>query len=144
MIFSPSKIAFFDPNPDMKARYEAAGAWPADGVEVTVDVWQQYIDTPPSGKMLGAVNGLPAWVDVPAPAPKTQFTPLEFQARIPADKLHAIVQAAVSNPALLLLLFQFAGAGIVDITDQRTISGVNAFVAAGVLTQADAQEILAP
>lgn len=144
MIFSPSKIAFFDPNPDMKARYEAAGAWPTDGVEVTVDVWQQYIDTPPSGKMLGAVNGLPAWVDVPVGLKPTTVSAGDFYKRFLRTEAPAVFAACISNHDLGAALIQGVALGAIDLTSDAAKNFIDGLVAAGALTQDRATAILTP
>lgn len=46
--------------------------WPADAVLLDEDEAETYQGkNPPQGKALGAVNGRPAWVDLPPPEPLT-------------------------------------------------------------------------
>lgn len=53
---------------EQKEIYVAAGTWPDDAVEVSGEIFNEYTQTPPAGKMRGGNNdGLPAWLDVPAP-----------------------------------------------------------------------------
>ncbi|PSH16002.1 phage tail protein [Yersinia pseudotuberculosis] len=52
---------------DLIESYQQAGTWPEDGIEVTDDVFIMYSGTPPEGKVRGTVDGMPAWVNIPAP-----------------------------------------------------------------------------
>lgn len=91
-----------------------------------------------------------AWVAAgniadPAPAAAaapTLLTPLAFMARLTAAEQTAIATAGQSNASVLLFLLEVAGASYVSATDPRTIAGVNAIVAAGLLTAARAAQIL--
>lgn len=57
---------------DMEADYEAAGMWPAEGVEVDEELFTSF-QNPPVGKERAAGDdGYPEWVDVPPPTP-TQY-----------------------------------------------------------------------
>lgn len=78
-------------------------------------------------------EGAPAW-----PAPR------DWLGRLSQDKQDAIFAAAASNPQLLGLVFIAAGGPTVNVADPKTIAGVNAFVTAGVLVQADADLLLQP
>jgi len=70
-VFSPSMRAFYAT--ELRAAYDLSGSWPGDAVDVTDDVWMQYIGTPPDGMTLGADGlGQPAWVALPTPPPPTQ------------------------------------------------------------------------
>lgn len=60
--FSPSQNTFY--YLPMKSAYDNAGTWPADAIEVSDQTHNEFIQTPPAGKVLGVVNGLPAWVDI--------------------------------------------------------------------------------
>ncbi|WP_446030636.1 tail fiber assembly protein [Lelliottia amnigena] len=51
-----------------KEIYVAAGTWPDDAVEVDEEVFIEFTQTPPAGKIRGGnKDGLPVWLDVPAP-----------------------------------------------------------------------------
>ncbi|VAL08702.1 tail assembly chaperone gp38 [Enterobacter hormaechei] len=66
-IFSAKSNAFYPVS--MQADYEEAGSWPSDGIEVSDDDFNLYSGYPPEGKILSAdKNGLPVWVDKPAPS----------------------------------------------------------------------------
>lgn len=86
IFFSASCMSFFPE--DMKSDYENGTGWPKDAVAVSNEDWQSFIATPPAGKLLGASDeGLPCWVDKPAP------TQAEVLAQAENDKLVKISQA---------------------------------------------------
>lgn len=63
--FSPKHNAFYS-NKLREIHYEPAGAWPADAVEIDDGIAAAYMTTAiPLGKMLGSVDGMPAWVETP-------------------------------------------------------------------------------
>lgn len=44
--------------------YKKAGTWPADAVQVSIDVFNEFSDTAPEGKKRASgADGLPCWVD---------------------------------------------------------------------------------
>lgn len=49
----------------MKNDYIEAGTLPSDIVLVNAGVFQEYTQEPPEGKMRGAKDGLPVWIDIP-------------------------------------------------------------------------------
>ena len=54
---------------ELKSRYEDAGTWPSDVVEVSAAVYDKFIQQPPEGKVRGATKaGKPAWVQAPKPS----------------------------------------------------------------------------
>ncbi|EIG0992384.1 TPA: tail fiber assembly protein [Salmonella enterica] len=66
ILFSASNIGFYDEV--LKFSYEQAGNWPDDLVEVTASIHIEYSGPAPEGKILGVdCDGMPAWVDIPAP-----------------------------------------------------------------------------
>ena len=65
ILFSASTVGFYDY--DRKEVYERAGNWPDDLIEIDHELHLQFCGTAPSGKKLGAVNGMPGWVDIPPP-----------------------------------------------------------------------------
>jgi hypothetical protein len=84
-----------------------------------------------------------AWGAIPAdPPPKP--TPLAWLERLPEAKQDAIATAAMGNASINLWLLKAAGVPEIDVTDPRTIAGVQALVAAGVLTSEDQAVMLAP
>jgi len=62
--FSPSNTAFYSYT--LKDLFDAAETWPIDAVDISDDVRGQFW-VAPEGKILGAVDGMPAWVDAPPP-----------------------------------------------------------------------------
>lgn len=79
--FSPSSKTFIPAAWKSDGTYNE-NTWPSDAVlltqEMSDEFWRQ---TPPEGKQLGAVNGLPAWVDVP-PLTKEQLTSIAEQKKL--------------------------------------------------------------
>lgn len=52
----------------MREAYEVSGSWPTNYVEVDESVFTEFSATPPVGKIRGTGDdGMPAWVDIPAP-----------------------------------------------------------------------------
>lgn len=62
--FSPAASAFYSYT--LKDLFDAAGTWPTDAVDIPDDVRDQF-RVAPDGKILGSVDGLPAWIDAPPP-----------------------------------------------------------------------------
>ncbi|QJF18279.1 tail fiber assembly protein [Phytobacter diazotrophicus] len=62
--FSPSNTAFYSYT--LKDLFDAAETWPTDAVDISDDVRGQFW-VAPEGKILGAVDGMPVWVDAPPP-----------------------------------------------------------------------------
>ena len=62
-LFSPTTLAFY-PECDRKL-YESRGTLPNDVVVVEEEVRNVYNFTPPAGRVLGVLNGYPAWVNPP-------------------------------------------------------------------------------
>lgn len=65
--FSPSRLAFY-PNVLRETHYEPLGAWPDDSFDIDDDIADEFMTIHiPAGKMLGVVDDMPAWVDIPPP-----------------------------------------------------------------------------
>lgn len=79
----------------------------------------------------------------PALAPVTQMSPLVFIGRFTAAEQAAVAAAAQTSAAMLLWLTQLSAAQYIDVTDPRTIAGINMLVTAGLLTADRVPEILA-
>ncbi|XWJ91329.1 tail fiber assembly protein [Phytobacter ursingii] len=62
--FSPAASAFYSYT--LKDLFDAAGTWPTDAVDISDDVRERF-RVAPTGKVLGSVDGQPAWVDAPPP-----------------------------------------------------------------------------
>lgn len=84
--FSPSNTAFYSYT--LKDLFDAAGTWPTDAVDITDDVRDQF-RVSPAGKVLGAVDGLPAWVDAPPPTHEEAVTT--------ADNIRAALRATADS-----------------------------------------------
>ena len=65
MHYSASNDVFYNTN--LKKKYEKAGTWPGDAVQVTDEEWRTYkLGQPPVGKQRGSsTEGRPCWVDIP-------------------------------------------------------------------------------
>lgn len=63
-VWSASHVSFFPKA--MLQDYESAGWNLSDVVDVVDDIFQTYRSMPPEGKILGVVDGMPAWIDKPA------------------------------------------------------------------------------
>lgn len=61
-VFSAISTAFYPIS--LKDRYEASNTWPEDGLSVDTSVYIEFTATPPEGKKIGSIDGLPVWVDV--------------------------------------------------------------------------------
>lgn len=106
----------------------------ADGLTVTTQ-------TPAQAS--GVFNGMApsTWVPPAPPAPAT-IDPLSFINRLTPEEQAAITSAGQSNVQVQLWLMKLASAQQVNVTDPLTIGGVNAMVAAGLLTAPRAAQIL--
>jgi len=138
IVFSPSSGNFYAA--DLRHSYEASGTWPTDAVDVSDDVWETFIGNPPSGKVLGAVNGAPGWVvapPMPVASKPQQVTATQFLNRIPP----AVLPVLWGNPQTGIMLIKLAAANMIDLTDVSVQGGINALVPS-VLTAAQASAIL--
>lgn len=96
--FSPSKLIFIPELWKTDGTY-AEENWPSDAVLLnegqTAEYWKQ---SPPVGKQLGTVDGLPSWVDTPPPTHEqlvSQAEQKKNQLRKAADSEIAWLQDAV-------------------------------------------------
>ena len=78
-----------------------------------------------------------------APTPITKLSSNQFMALFTIAEQTAIVGAAMSNVALSLWYGKMLGADYVDLTDPQTKDGLDALVAAGLLTAAREALVLA-
>lgn len=96
--FSPTTCGFYAA--ELKENFVASGTWPADAVEISAAEYAEFKSPPPSGKMLGAADGKPAWVDIPAPTQEELIAVAEqqkLQLRITADSEISWRQDAVDT-----------------------------------------------
>ncbi|HDT5075900.1 TPA: tail assembly chaperone [Enterobacter asburiae] len=63
-VFSATTLGFYPV--ELQEVYEQSGTWPSDALPVTNETYLEFL-SPPEGKMRGALNGLPVWVDIPTP-----------------------------------------------------------------------------
>ncbi|KGT95249.1 hypothetical protein NG99_04305 [Erwinia typographi] len=94
--FSPSNLAFYQDA--FRSYYDAAGSWPADVVEISEDVFNQFTCATPDGKVLTCVSGQPLWEDAPAPSQEERVATAEqrrAELRLIADKAVEPLQDAV-------------------------------------------------
>ena len=68
--------------------YEQAGSLPTDLIDVTDEEYTTFTGIAPTSKMRGSINGKPAWVDMPPPAPEAV---LPRQAR-QLDEAEAVIR----------------------------------------------------
>lgn len=70
--FSPSRLIFIPESWREDGTYTES-TWPSDAVLLTSEQTTEYWKvTPPNGKLLTSVDGLPAWGDIPAPSHEQQ------------------------------------------------------------------------
>lgn len=66
MYFFSAKTLLFYPQ-NMIDEYKASGAWPNDAIEISENIYKEFL-TPPTGKMRSArSDGTPCWIDIPPP-----------------------------------------------------------------------------
>lgn len=93
---------------------------------------------------LAAGNTPTAADPVPLP-PKPKPSPKAWLERLPEARQLAIVNAAMTDQTILRVRFLKAmGVSEIDVTDPTVIADVAGFVSAGILTQSDADTLLAP
>lgn len=83
-------------------------------------------------------------VPTPPPAPKTQFTSLEFLDRFTEPEQLAVVTATLASPAVKLWYDKMLAASFVDLEDPRTPAGIDALIAAGLIDASRRDALLAP
>lgn len=126
----------------------------AEFVATIADQWDhiELLDTPEEQKVSGtgwsydAVNGAfsaPPAESVTAPAPRTKLTKLEYMDRFTDAELAGIYAAAKQSVQVEIWLERFKLATEVDLSDPRTISGIQALEAAGLIAAGRSIEILA-
>lgn len=112
----------------------------ADGAMIPEDPtnrdWQAY-------RAWLAVGNVPD-AALASATPYAAPTPRQWLERLaPATQL-AITTAAAGNPQILLWVLKASGSPSIDVAAAETIAGVEALVAAGVLTLDDQATLLAP
>lgn len=88
--YSPSTDVFIPES--LVEVYRDAGTLPIDLIEVSMTVYEEYAaGNPPTGKIRGAVDGLPAWVNQPP------LTDAELQAIAVEEKNRKLEQIATKT-----------------------------------------------
>lgn len=89
-VFSATTLAFYPL--EMKEVYENAGSWPKDTVEVSDEIYNEFL-IPPAGKMRGAKDGLPCWIDVPPPTHEELIAAAEAEKQSRIDQANAYMNS---------------------------------------------------
>jgi hypothetical protein len=121
----------FDNEPGICTLQKDDGTW-----EITA--WPASLGDQPTAEEIATYTA-----DFEALPVAISYTPLDFIARFTDAEQSAISTACLSNAALNLWMMKAMGAQEIVVTDQRTIDGMNALIAAGLLTEARKTEILA-
>lgn len=113
-----------------------------------IHVRYQEFDEPPP--ILAPEKGM-VWVESPPPAPvppepqyKSQFTSLEYLDRFTEAEQLAVVTATLANAQVKLWYDKMLAASYIDLADPRTIGGIDALIAAGLIDASRRDAILAP
>lgn len=80
---------------------------------------------------------------VAPPPPSRIITPRQFMDRLPMERQAAITAAAMQSPQILLWLIRLTGALQVDLDDPETLEGVQALHFAEIITETEAEALLA-
>jgi hypothetical protein len=127
--------------PGFATELKAAGllgqhfSWQPDGT------LEFFADTPPA--IVAAVQAVYAAHDPAAAAPPPrQLAPLDFMALFTEAELEAIVAATIQTAAIKLWYDRMLAARYIDLDDPLTSAGLDALVAAGLLTAARTASVL--
>jgi len=101
------------------------------------------VDSDPA-QYLGMVYENGEFSPGPGPEPRTVLTRLEFISRFSDAELAAIYTAAKKEIALEIYLDKLRAAQDVTITDARTVAGIEALAAAGLIESGRVAAILQP
>ena len=94
--------------------------------------------------ILGMIYQNGEFLPGPGPEPRTVLTRLEFISRFSDAELAAIYTAAKKEIALEIYLDKLRAAQDVTITDARTVAGIEALAAAGLIESGRVAAILQP
>lgn len=115
--YSPINNAFYPEA--LKVNYMKYDSWPDDGIEVDGGVYFEYAGLAPEGKVRApGENGLPVWVDIPAPTREQ----LIEQAGSHKSGLLVSAQSAISLWQSELLL------GIISDKDKASLTSWIAYI----------------
>lgn len=85
--YSAKNNAFYDEG--LMDSYVAANSWPDDAIEVSNEVFVEFISNPPAGKVRAPVDGLPAWADIPPPTHDELVSSAKAEVQRRADSANA-------------------------------------------------------
>ncbi|EPQ3343327.1 TPA: tail fiber assembly protein [Citrobacter freundii] len=89
--YSKTTNAFYDMS--RKDLFIEAGTWPGDVVEVEQNIADEFMQTPPSGKLrVSGDDGLPTWGDIPPPT----YEQMEVVAGQQKTVLRGVADAEIS------------------------------------------------
>ena len=111
-------------------------------LEVSAAEWEARL-TDPAGWAISGGKLVAHVPPVPVPQPITILSPRAFLARFTEAETVAIFTAAQTN-VVVAIWKDTALAGDIDLTDPQTSAGLDALVAAGLLTATRKAAILAP
>jgi len=128
--------AKFSPNKGGIYLVEEGAEYPLDAVDIPNSVYEKYINGDAPGKALAVEDGVVKLVsppEVPA-APQSVFSSLEFIEKFTDEEQLAIVTATLANPTVKLWYDKLLAADSINLEDARLIAGMDALVAASLLT----------
>jgi hypothetical protein len=120
---------------------------PAEAVPISDAIWSEWIDNTATRRW---IDGALVVVELAPPAPVPQMiTPREFRLRFTLAERAALTLAASQallqgDPSLQVFLDDLSAAQAVDLTHPEILAGMEAIVAAALISRARADEILAP
>ncbi|WP_368928011.1 tail fiber assembly protein [Citrobacter freundii] len=76
-IYSPQNNAFYPLS--LQEVYEQAGSWPADGMEISDDVYEEFLQSPPGKIRIAGEDGLPVWSEPTPPTHEELIAAAEAQ-----------------------------------------------------------------
>ena len=103
----------------------------------------QYIDGIAYPMTAEELEALRASIRPPQPVPARILSVLQFRDRLSAEEELAITAAGMASAAVRVWLDRLAGAQEVNLDDPRTVAGLHAMAAAGLLFTERVTEILA-
>ncbi|MBF4990684.1 hypothetical protein [Methylophilus sp. QUAN] len=113
------------------------------GVEISDDYHNELINLQASGSVIEPdENNHPVAVPQSPTNGLGVYTPLEFLEKFTQVEQLNVVSATMSNSEVKLWYDKMLAASFVDLTDQRTIEGLNSLVTAGLLSAERPHEIL--
>lgn len=119
-------------------------AWQHESGKLYLKDWILELDTPEKRTEAGIVEVAEPEPQAPQLMYKTQFTSLEYLGKFTEAEQLAVVSATLQNAQIKLWYDKMLAASYVDITDPRTIGGLDALIQFGLLAASRKEEILTP